>query len=141
MYVDTEISCKDEINMSKMRFSLKEVSQECTAADKRAQKILKQLEMDIKRKNVYEIDESELDYQKAILRNQELQQIQNLDRNLGTYGYLNTLKNQQNNKGKKMDPCPICTSPLKENWTVLKCGHSFCIECIQKLITRHVRTF
>lgn len=121
--------------MCKMRFSIKETNNESTATDRRVQSILKQLELNLTQRNLHEIEENQLDYQKTILHNQEMQQMEHLERNLGTYGYLNTLKGQQF-KGQKPDPCPICRSVLDKHWNILKCGHCYCIECMQVLIGR-----
>lgn len=58
-----------------------------------------------------------------------------LQKNLGTHSYLLTLRGQQS-AGQSPDPCPICKNDLKEHWNILECGHCFCLECMQQLLSK-----
>lgn len=61
MHVDLNISSNDEINMCKMRFSLKDTTNaEASKSNRKVQIILKQLESDITTKNVHEIAPNEV---------------------------------------------------------------------------------
>lgn len=72
-------------------------------------------------------------YQKAILRAEYETNTVSLDKNFGTYKYLQTLRKQQTT-GQNPDPCPICKNTLEKQWNILPCGHCYCLECIQILL-------
>lgn len=76
----------------------------------------------------------------AILKSEEQQNMLALERNLGTHSYLETLRNQQFN-GQNPDPCPICKNVLQDQWSILPCGHCYCLECIQILLEKVSRYF
>ena len=35
------------------------------------------------------------------------------------------------------EPCPICTKQLGTQWSVLQCGHCFCVDCMRTLIDEY----
>lgn len=58
-----------------------------------------------------------------------------LEKLIGTQNYLKTLHKQQY-EGQTPDPCPICRNPLKSHWSILLCGHSYCVECVHVLLEK-----
>lgn len=58
-----------------------------------------------------------------------------LQKNLGTHSYLLTLRGQQS-AGQSPDPCPICKNELTEHWNILECGHCYCLQCMQQLLSK-----
>lgn len=74
-------------------------------------------------------------YQISLLRSEEKQNMAALEKHLGTHSYLETLRCQQY-AGQSPDPCPICKNPLQEHWSILPCGHCYCLECIQLLLEK-----
>lgn len=75
----------------------------------------------------------QLDYQRAVLEGEEKQNMAKLEKCLGTASYLETLRKQQYS-GENPDPCPICKTTLQEHWSILPCGHCYCLECIETLL-------
>ncbi len=53
--------------------------------------------------------------------------------------YLENLQKSDVTKNNKEnpEPCPICQKNLGTQWSVLQCGHCFCIECIRTLIEEY----
>ena len=39
--------------------------------------------------------------------------------------------------GENPEPCPICQKSLGMQWSVLQCGHCFCVDCIRILIEEY----
>lgn len=58
-----------------------------------------------------------------------------IEKLVGTQNYLETLRKQQY-EGQSPDPCPICKNALEQHWSILLCGHSYCLECIQFLLEK-----
>ncbi|RZF49254.1 hypothetical protein LSTR_LSTR002875 [Laodelphax striatellus] len=48
-------------------------------------------------------------------------------------GTLYYLQNLQKNGDKQTEPCPVCHIQLTDSWSVLKCGHCYCYDCIHTL--------
>ncbi|XP_039294861.1 E3 ubiquitin-protein ligase SHPRH [Nilaparvata lugens] len=48
-------------------------------------------------------------------------------------GTLQYLLNLQENGDKQTEPCPVCKGQLTHSWSVLKCGHCYCYDCIHML--------
>ncbi|WAR07633.1 SHPRH-like protein, partial [Mya arenaria] len=61
-----------------------------------------------------------------------------LRRKLGQLIYLTNLaKNHVNiQDGSNPEPCPICQQELGKNWSVMQCGHCFCMDCMRILQER-----
>ncbi|GAB6026708.1 hypothetical protein CHUAL_013216 [Chamberlinius hualienensis] len=64
-----------------------------------------------------------------------------MQKKLGQLHYLTNLSTSDYGRrgGTNPDPCPICQHPLGEKWTVLVCGHCFCMECFQVLVSNVCR--
>ncbi|GJQ74764.1 hypothetical protein Trydic_g21610 [Trypoxylus dichotomus] len=134
-YVDAQVCAKDEVDMCKMRLRLKEKSDKKESDRSKINRIVKQLSLI--EQNPYEtihmLDEHEVAYQRAVLAGEYKTNTVALDKNLGTYKYLQTLQKQQTT-GQTPDPCPICKNTLEKQWNILPCGHCYCLECIQVLL-------
>lgn len=74
-----------------------------------------------------------MDYQNSLLSTEWKMNVKKLEKLLGTQSYLETLRKQQY-EGQSPDPCPICKNTLENHWSILLCGHSYCLECIQVLL-------
>ncbi|EEC02206.1 snf2 histone linker PHD ring helicase, putative [Ixodes scapularis] len=59
-----------------------------------------------------------------------------LRKKLGQLFYLQNLEKAggSGNASSNPEPCPICQNPLGERWSVMQCGHNFCIGCIQMML-------
>nr|XP_015905022.3 E3 ubiquitin-protein ligase SHPRH [Parasteatoda tepidariorum] len=56
---------------------------------------------------------------------------------LGRLFYLNNLKKADDMENKPFDEtCPVCNEALKNAWSVLQCGHSFCCHCISIIMSQ-----
>lgn len=71
---------------------------------------------------------SKLLYEKELHRN-------DLKKKLGQLFYLKNLeKAGSHQEGESNpEPCPICRSALGRRWSVMQCGHNFCMDCIKMI--------
>uniref|UniRef100_UPI00358FB451 E3 ubiquitin-protein ligase SHPRH isoform X2 n=1 Tax=Myxine glutinosa TaxID=7769 RepID=UPI00358FB451 len=77
------------------------------------------------------IEPGEVEQQQSKLLNDKAVATSQLRRKLGQLLYLENLeKSQACSGGENVDPCPICTRPLGQEWSVLPCGHCFCGACM-----------
>lgn len=70
-----------------------------------------------------------------ILQSDEASSSAKLEKNIGVRSYLETLKKRQY-EGVSPETCPICTNVLGQQWGILPCGHSYCMECLHNLIQK-----
>ncbi|XP_044258765.1 E3 ubiquitin-protein ligase SHPRH [Tribolium madens] len=129
-YLEQQICAQDEVDMCKIRLRLKEPNEE-----EKQNKILKNLNYNIDNKleTIHVLDVHEVEYQRTVLHSEENRNKALLEKNLGTRSYLETLRKQQY-EDQPPDPCPICKNALENQWSILSCGHCYCLECIQLLI-------
>ncbi|XP_057665468.1 E3 ubiquitin-protein ligase SHPRH isoform X2 [Diorhabda carinulata] len=129
-FLDQQICARDELDICKVRLQLK-TDTEIQKTDK----TLKNLTYELENKNetINLLSVHELDYQMSLLENEVRQNTAKLEKLLGTQSYLETLRKQQY-EGQSPDPCPICKNTLEQHWSILLCGHSYCLECIQVLL-------
>ncbi|CAG9838516.1 unnamed protein product [Diabrotica balteata] len=129
-FLDQQICAMDELDICKVRLQLKPDEEE-----KKANKVLKNLtyELDNKHETIHLLSVHELDYQLMLLQNDVQNNTTKLEKLLGTQGYLETLRKQQY-EGQSPDPCPICQNQLELHWSILSCGHCYCLECIQVIL-------
>ncbi|CAG9815357.1 unnamed protein product [Phaedon cochleariae] len=133
-FLDQQICAQDELEICKVRLQLKSV--EGVTKDTQVSRILKNLTFNLannKNEHVNLLSVHELDYQNCLLRNEHRTSSDKLEKLLGTQKYLETLRKQQY-EGQSPDPCPICKNALEQHWSILLCGHSYCLECIQVLL-------
>ncbi|XP_045197702.2 E3 ubiquitin-protein ligase SHPRH-like isoform X2 [Mercenaria mercenaria] len=84
------------------------------------------------------LEKTELSQHKLKLASDRIVAQGELRKKQGQLLYLTNLaKNQTNNKdGTNPEPCPICQQELGKEWSVMQCGHCYCIECIRILVER-----
>ncbi|KAF5299240.1 hypothetical protein FQA39_LY02413 [Lamprigera yunnana] len=135
-YLDQQICAHDEVNMCKVRLRLKDRNKQQPSTSV-TDRILKELSsvLDNKLRFINFVEEHELEYQVSLLKNEERENMVILERNLGIYNYLNTLRLQQY-AGKSPDPCPVCKNALQDQWAILPCGHCYCLECMHILLDK-----
>ncbi|RZC37273.1 E3 ubiquitin-protein ligase SHPRH [Asbolus verrucosus] len=133
-FLDQQICAQDELDICKIRLRLKEPNEE-DKQQKKMKPMLKNLTYNLENKleTIHVLEEQELGYQRSLLHSEERQNTALLEKNLGIRSYLETLHKQQY-EGQNPDPCPICKNALEQHWSILPCGHSYCLECIQLLI-------
>ncbi|XP_049511078.1 E3 ubiquitin-protein ligase SHPRH isoform X3 [Dermacentor silvarum] len=56
-----------------------------------------------------------------------------LKKKLGQLFYLQNLEKAGSHRAGECnpEPCPICQNPLGTRWSVMQCGHNFCLDCIK----------
>lgn len=71
---------------------------------------------------------SKLSYEKELHRD-------DLKRRLGQLFYLKNLEKAGSHKEgeSNRELCPICRNPLGQRWSVMQCGHNFCLDCIKMI--------
>nr|CAH7738163.1 unnamed protein product [Callosobruchus chinensis] len=136
--LDQQICAQDELDICKLRLQLKDVEDSDLDTPRKngaVTRILKSLTYttENKNENMHLLTVHELDYQNSYLSRELEVNKAMLERQLGTQNYLETLRKQQY-EGQSPDPCPICKNALENHWSILMCGHSFCLECIQILL-------
>ncbi|GFR16355.1 e3 ubiquitin-protein ligase SHPRH [Trichonephila clavata] len=57
-----------------------------------------------------------------------------LKKKLGQLFYLQNLKKLENIDRPFEESCPVCCEKLEDSWSVLQCGHNFCLSCIHMLL-------
>ncbi|GFU66440.1 e3 ubiquitin-protein ligase SHPRH [Trichonephila clavipes] len=57
-----------------------------------------------------------------------------LKKKLGQLFYLQNLKKLENTEKPFQECCPVCVQKLEHSWSVLQCGHIFCLTCIHTLV-------
>uniref|UniRef100_A0A0A9VZY3 E3 ubiquitin-protein ligase SHPRH n=2 Tax=Lygus hesperus TaxID=30085 RepID=A0A0A9VZY3_LYGHE len=117
------VAAKDEISMAKLRLRLPTEYELGEGSSSTAPK--KQLEI----VNVLQIHE--LPFHMTLLESELKSGQLDLKR---TAGILLYLKNLQENGNTENEPCPVCQDKLDEKWSVLRCGHCLCFECIPTLL-------
>lgn len=84
----------------------------------------------------------ELDFNFSQLSHEKTVAEEKLKKAIGTHNYLETL-NKQQYSGQDPDPCPICGIKLEGSWSLLKCGHCYCLDCtgnlLERTCTKHIR--
>ena len=82
------------------------------------------------------LDPHQVDLQYAKFQGDLLSAGNSLKRHMGHVLYLKNLERAGFGQAGEQnpDPCPVCRGQLGNRWSVLLCGHCFCMECIQLLI-------
>lgn len=85
---------------------------------------------------IYLLEPHDVDIQFAKLQGDLVSASNELKRHMGQVLYLKNLEMAGFGKECKQnpDPCPICLGKLGDKWSVLSCGHSFCMQCVDQLI-------
>ena len=87
---------------------------------------------------IYLLERHDVDVQYAKLQGDLVSASNALKRHMGHSLYLKNLEMAGYGKrgNHNPDPCPVCQSELGNKWSVLVCGHSFCMDCIKLLVDR-----
>ncbi|XP_074656200.1 E3 ubiquitin-protein ligase SHPRH-like isoform X2 [Tubulanus polymorphus] len=122
MLLKEQIAAKDELSMATTRLRLSYPGE--------IQTVPPQLHV----LNHYELDPKRMKFigEKLTAENA-------LKRKLGQLQYLQNLEksNDTLTGGLNPEPCPICQQQLGVEWSVLHCGHCFCLQCSRILIDGH----
>uniref|UniRef100_T1JC89 RING-type domain-containing protein n=1 Tax=Strigamia maritima TaxID=126957 RepID=T1JC89_STRMM len=121
MQVRDHVSAVDELNMATIRLRLR---------------LPDEPKSDRPQANIIESDE--INQHRLKLQSDKIVSTNEKKKKLGQLLYLKNLAKSDLGKGKgnNPEPCPICQKNLGAQWNVLQCGHSFCVECIQVLISQ-----
>ncbi|KAF8784736.1 E3 ubiquitin-protein ligase SHPRH like protein [Argiope bruennichi] len=76
----------------------------------------------------HQLQTNMMQLQSDVISNQNL-----LKKKLGQLFYLQNLKKAQNSEVPFEETCPVCHLKLETSWSVLQCGHSFCLGCMHML--------
>merc|ERR1712106_1227962 len=92
-----------------------------------------------KAETIYILAKHELEPQKLKLIADKFSSQADLKKKLGQLLYLQNLKTTDYGKrgGHNPESCPICVKELGTQWSVLQCGHCYCVECIRILIEEY----
>ncbi|KAK3576517.1 hypothetical protein CHS0354_034193 [Potamilus streckersoni] len=85
------------------------------------------------------LEESQVDHHKMKLISDHMIAQNELRKKLGQLLYLQNLAKSQSETQNGFNPelCPICQKELGREWSVLICGHCFCLDCIRIVAERY----
>ena len=135
----------DELNMCTMRLRLKLDDEPENASNwfmrdsKRKDGPDLSTRVKEKAETIYILAKHELEPQKLKLIAEKCSSQADLKKKLGQLIYLQNLKNTDYGKrgGHNPESCPICVKELGSQWSVLQCGHCYCVECIRFMIDEY----
>ena len=86
-----------------------------------------------KAETIYILEKHELEPQKLKLVADKCSSQADLKKKLGQLLYLENLEKTDYGKkgGHNPETCPICVKELGTQWSVLQCGHCYCVDCIR----------
>lgn len=118
------VSLIDELNMATIRLRLRHKD------EPRPQETI-----------TYILEEHEVPIQLETLKSDEVIARNALAKKLSHLYYLNNLAKDDSYRkgGRNLELCPICQYPMGEQWSVLQCGHSVCVKCLEILISQYAR--
>ncbi|XP_059483639.1 E3 ubiquitin-protein ligase SHPRH [Neocloeon triangulifer] len=140
--INDYISALDELNMCKLRFRLRYENEPLVKNKPRKKKGNPDLGSNMQNKveHIYIIEEHEVEPQSLRLTLERSEGERSLRRRKGQLQYLLNL--EQNDiaiaGGENPEPCPVCRKTLGSQWTVLLCGHCYCVECLEELKRRRI---
>ena len=129
MSINHQVQAFDEISMCKLRLRLR-LPDEPLPPKKSSNLSLKEQN---KVETIFIIENHEVEPQRLKLTSELEQSKSEFKKKYGTLLYLKNLGQKEN---PKPEPCPVCKTVLENEWCVLQCGHSFCIDCIRIMLTR-----
>ncbi|KAL0274386.1 UNVERIFIED_CONTAM: hypothetical protein PYX00_006830 [Menopon gallinae] len=131
MSLNHEVQARDEVSMCKLRLRLRYPGEPIPP---------KQTKLNLKEQNkvemIYIIEDHEVEPQRMKLMGEIEVSKSEFKKKYGTLLYLDNLGKKEN---AKPEPCPICKMTLENEWCVLQCGHSYCIDCIRILLMRNCK--
>jgi len=135
----------DELNMCTMRLRLRMPDEEAAEANWFMKENKRRDGPDLstrtreKVETIYLLEKHELEPQKLKLVAEKFSSQAELKKKLGQLLYLENLKKTDYGKkgGHNPETCPICVKELGNQWSVLQCGHCYCVECIQILVSEY----
>lgn len=128
MSINHEVQACDEISMCKVRLRLRLPGEPIPPK-------LTNLSLSEHNKieTIFIIEHHEVDAQKLRLLGELDLSKSEFKKKYGTLLYLKNLGQKEN---PNPDPCPVCKTALENEWCVLQCGHSYCIDCVRIMLTR-----
>eukprot|EP00095_Tigriopus_kingsejongensis_P004239 maker-scaffold711_size108467-snap-gene-0.24 protein:Tk04239 transcript:maker-scaffold711_size108467-snap-gene-0.24-mRNA-1 annotation:"e3 ubiquitin-protein ligase shprh" len=131
----------DELNMSVLRLRLRFEDEPSTSQNSLKQRKTNHHGTDLATRqkdrfeSIYILEKHELPAQKLNLISDCTVAKSQFRKVHGQLLYLENLKNSDYGKkgGANPELCPICRSELGMKWSVLQCGHCFCIDCVKVL--------
>ncbi|XP_046392650.1 E3 ubiquitin-protein ligase SHPRH isoform X2 [Ischnura elegans] len=137
--LNDQVSAIDELNMAKLRLGLKEKKEVAEVEQKN--KSMKGLsnKPESKVESIHLLGQHELEPYADRLAVELASGSCDLRKRMGQLFYLQNLvkANSGRHGGVNPDPCPICHKVLGEKWSVLHCGHCYCMECIKTVIAQY----
>lgn len=128
MSLNHQVQALDEISMCKLRLRLRLPGEPIPP---------KMTNLSLKTQNkiesIFIIERHEVEPQKLKLRGDLELSKSEFKKKYGTLLYLKNLGQKEN---PKPEPCPVCKIVLENEWCVLQCGHSYCIDCIRIMLNR-----
>ena len=131
----------DELNMCTMRLRLKLPGEDVSDCRERREGPDLATRQKEKVETIYILERHEVESQRLRLVADKFSSQAELKKKLGQLLYLENLKNTDYGRrgGHNPETCPICVKELGSQWSVLQCGHCYCVDCIRVLIDEYSR--
>ena len=131
----------DELNMCTMRLRLRMAGEDTAETRERRDGPDLATRQKEKVETIYILERHEVESQKLRLVADKFSSQAELKKKLGQLLYLENLKNTDYGRkgGHNPETCPICVKELGSQWSVLQCGHCYCVDCIRVLIDEYSR--
>ncbi|XP_021928095.1 E3 ubiquitin-protein ligase SHPRH isoform X2 [Zootermopsis nevadensis] len=129
-----QVSAQDELDMAKMRLRIRFPDEPVPQSNKKHSP-LQQLSSNIGSaiETIHIIEKHQVGSHETRLETERIVAQGDLRRKTGQLFYLENLRKSRG-LDSNPDPCPICQTNLGDKWSVLQCGHCYCLECVRYMI-------
>ncbi|XP_069684447.1 E3 ubiquitin-protein ligase SHPRH isoform X2 [Periplaneta americana] len=129
-----QVSAQDELDMAKMRLRIRFPDEPVPQSNKKRNP-LQQLSSNIGNavETIHIIENHQVSSYEARLEMERIVAQGDLRRKTGQLLYLENLRKSRG-LDSNPDPCPVCQTNLGDKWSVLQCGHCYCMECVRYMV-------
>lgn len=129
-----QVSAQDELDMAKMRLRIRFPDEPVPQSNKKRNP-LQQLSSNIGNtvETIHIIEKHQVAAHETRFETERIVAQGDLRRKIGQLLYLENLRKSRG-LDSNPDPCPICQTNLGDKWSVLQCGHCYCMECVRYMV-------
>ncbi|CAB3388448.1 Hypothetical predicted protein [Cloeon dipterum] len=136
--INDYVSAVDELNMCKLRFRVRMENEPVVKQQARKKGANLSSNLQNRVEHIHVIEPHEVEPQVLRLTLERSEGERGLRRRKGQLHYLLNLEQNDiaSDGADNPETCPICARTLGKQWTVLVCGHCFCVECLEEVKRR-----
>lgn len=140
--INERTCAQDELNMCKLRLRLRYPDEPVPDTSTHVNKRKKQVSnlssnLDTKMENLHIIEPHQIEQMAHQNQLEAISALSELKKKSGTVAYLQNLRSRDNTKSN-VEVCPICRCTLERKWSVLSCGHCYCMDCVSELFKKNL---